>query len=111
MILNGKAKEDFLEYYWENRIKPLSMSICKKQDLGEFFETIMDIMQNALIIEWLDSVKIFINIKSKFGQKKQCERFSFNVRNYNSGFMFNSRQEATEKAIEKAVEIYNNQKS
>lgn len=47
------------------------------------------------------------DIKSKFGQRKQCERFSFSVKCQSSGFRYNSRQEATENAILTANKIYN----
>lgn len=66
-----------------------------------------DTQLNASIIEFFDSVNIFINIKSKFGQRKQCERFSFSVKGQSSGFRYNSRQEATENAILTANKIYN----
>jgi len=88
MILTEKTKEDFL-----------------KQFCGEV--PVNEIELYAYIIEWLDSKKLFINIKSKFGQRKQCERFSFLIRNYNSGFLFNSRIEATKEAIKKADFFYN----
>ena len=77
-------------------------------DLYYVFLYIMpEICQNALIIEYLDSVGVYVNIKSKFGQRKQCERFSFIVKRYNSGFLFNSRPEAINAAIERANEIIN----
>lgn len=59
------------------------------------------------IVDFFDSVNIYINIKSKFGQRKQCERFSFSVKGQSSGFSYNSRQEATENAILTANKIYN----
>lgn len=91
MKLSGKCKEEF-EYNY-------NMS-----NFNELSET----LQNALIIDFFDGVGIYIEIKNKFGQRKQCQRFSFIVKNYNSGFLFNSRTEATNAAIEKAVEIFNN---
>lgn len=93
MVLSGKCKEAFgdqCEYDY--------------QDFMKLSET----LQNALIIDFFDSVGIYVEIKNKFGQRKQCQRFSFIVKNYNSGFLFNSRTEATNAAIEKAVEIFNN---
>lgn len=98
MILTGKTLDNFLEWVYKEYD-------YKLYDLEKLFPSHL---LYYLIIEWFDSVGIFINIKSKFGQRKQCERFSFNVENYNSGFLYNSRNEATKQAIIKANEIYNN---
>ena len=93
MILTKITKDDFL----------------KSLEMGEqCFTTIYSSRDKiAIIIEWLDFIGFYINVKSKFGQRKQCERFSFSVKNYNSGFIFDSRNEATVGAIKKANEIYN----
>jgi len=69
------------------------------------------VCQNALIIEWLDSVKIYVlinyildsfnyEIKDYIDEEKECERYYSND--------FNTIQESTRKAIIKANEIYNN---
>jgi len=108
--MNEKAKTDFLEWYWEMYINPLPMTICKKNNLSDFFETVMPIFQNALIIEWLDSVEIYIEIG---GADYRGIEFWYNIQerktiNGNNGEYFSTRQEATEKAIETAVNTYNN---
>lgn len=84
MKLTGKAKEDFSYKY--------NMS-----NFNEYSE----VLQNALIIEFFDSVGIYISIEH----------------NQNVGFMyildeccengFLTRKEAAEKAIEQANLIYN----
>ena len=110
-LLNGKAKEMFLEYYWQTKIKTLPMTICKREDLTDFFETVVDIFQNAIIIEWLDSVGLFIEIEyngcfyTVIKDKISIKSFG----NYKKHFSdeFNSRQEATTEAIKKAVELIN----
>jgi len=61
MKLTGKCKIAFLNYYWENKIKPLKMTICKREDLEAFFDTISEVFQNALIIEFFDSIKYIAN--------------------------------------------------
>lgn len=99
MILTGKAKIRFINWYAETNsidiyVKDFSLNIAKT-------------ITYALITEWLDSEGFYINIKSKFGQRKQCERFSFNIKTHNSGFMFNTRNEALEKAIGIANSFYN----
>ena len=96
MTLTEKAKNNFINW------------LDKEYDIHYYNqECAIAICLNALIIQWFDSVAIYINIKSKFGQKKQCERFSFMVKSYNSSFMFNSRIEATEEAVKKANHFYN----
>lgn len=99
MKLTGKCKEAFLVWLFENH------------EIGlEGFELGKSVVQNALIIEFFDSVKIFINIKSKFGQRKQRERFSYSVVGYNSGFMFDSRQEVMDSSILSVNGFYNKNK-
>lgn len=96
MTLTESSKNDFITW------------LDKQYDIHYYNqECALNTCLNSLIIEWFDSVNIYINIKSKFGQKKQCERFSFMVESYNSGFIFNSRNEATEEAIKKANYFYN----
>jgi uncharacterized protein Veg len=88
MILTEKAKADFLNHFFasvpENEIE-----------------------LHAHIIEWFDTVGFFITIKNKFGHRKQCQRFSYLIKNYNSEFIFNSRSESTKEAIKKANYFYN----
>lgn len=65
---------------------------------------------NALIIEWLDSVGIYIEIG---GADYRGVEFWYNIQQKNTinghnGECFNNRTEATTKAIEKAVETFNN---
>jgi hypothetical protein len=96
MALTDKSTYDFINW------------LDNKYDIHYYNqECALNVCLNALIIEWFDSVNIYINIKSKFGQIKQCERFSFIVKTYNSGFIFNSRNEAIEEAIKKANFFYN----
>lgn len=99
MILTGKAKDDFLNYYWENHINNLPMTICKRNDLEGFFESISELFQNALIIEWLDTKKyrgrpLFTKIFDFFYKFKLDSQSQFDI---------------WIQAIKKANEIYNNQ--
>lgn len=107
MILTGKALEDFsdkctLDFYQ--------------------FKVLTQCMQNALIIEWFDSVGIYIILlrshisNNMMNGKKGVIKFTYNIednegnlfkREYNTFEFKNTRQEATEKAIIKANEIYN----
>jgi len=100
MILTGKAKEDFLISLKENRR-------CNEKSFSEF----PAIFEDALIIEWLDSVGIVIT--SDIARLTDSE-YGFTSTIWSKGFRqfhdidnFKSRTKATEKALEKANEIYN----
>jgi hypothetical protein len=75
--------------------------------LSGFFDTVNPLMQHALIIDWFDSVWIYILIKAKFGQKRQKQLFWFHVQKFVGTIMYESRAEAIEQAIIKANTIYN----
>lgn len=104
MILTGKAKQDFEKWVKNNYAFNDFPISCLKPTL-----------LNALIIEWFDSVGIFIH------PQRNCFKIKFNhwyfiITDINGMHLNNflidkidndSRQEATTKAIEKANEIYN----
>jgi len=99
MKLTGKTKEDFL----------------KDLDVEEqwFNDEYVDLFANALIIEFFDSVKIYISINyvDMHTDLRSEKGFQSLVSHKHLSTMFRvikSRQEATEKSIEKANEIYNN---
>ena len=98
MLLTDKTKEDFLKYYNNHSIRfLLSWTI---------FEDLPLVVQNALIIEWLDSVGIIISVT----YCKLSNGFDFLL--YSEYYQVSSgthtRPEATQQAILKANEIYNN---
>lgn len=108
MELTGKAKEDFLK------------SNGKKE---AWINIMLPIYQQALIIEWFDSVGIIINIEASFdlsgvynrGFDYQIldEKATHQVKSYFVGSnkdCYPTRQEATEQAIIKANQIYNERK-
>ncbi|EPL7679796.1 hypothetical protein RG089_002836 [Elizabethkingia anophelis] len=106
--MEGKAKEAFKKFCQENDYSLFAESE-KYKDLA--------IMNNALIIEWLDSVGIYIVIPTA-SDKADAYNIGFEgqifikdkpiVYNISNGlYTYNTRQEATEAAIKKAVEIYN----
>ena len=91
MILTGKAKEDFSKFYIDNNF-----------DLNINFKNLPKIYQNALIVEFFDSVGIYINVELDY-----LHLVWFPTINNNWTFEeveFKTRQEA----IKKANEIYNN---
>ena len=97
-ILTGKAKEDFIKTKIGNEIN--------------LFESMLPIYKNALIIEWFDSVGIYISINyvDFYDELRNNTGFETYVTNKGLSVKFrsvSSRQEATLKAIKKANEIYN----
>ena len=95
MILNGKAKEDFKEWVFENYYF---------QDLNVLYPLHLI---DTLIIEFFDSVGIYIEIHYSriLGDKFLC--IVNTEANYKLTSYQDSRQQATEQAIIKANEIYN----
>lgn len=107
-LLNGKAKELFISF------------MCKKyRDFRWFeYENLLEVCQNALIIEWLDSVgyniiitpyAAFINLGADLvGLDGTWSFFIYKSKELMSdGVDFEIRQEATAEAIKKAVELIN----
>ena len=91
MILTGKAKEDFIKTKIGNEIS--------------LFESMLPIYNNALIIEWFDSVGIYVNAELDY-----LHIVWFPTINNDWNFEereFGTRQEAIKEAIKKANEIYN----
>lgn len=105
MILNGKAKEKFLE--WLSKTYDLI-----HYDTELWFKNEKEITQNALIIEFFDSVGIYIDAEFFRKNIKGKPQFvSFTTDEWNGlqplRVEFNSRKEATIQAIKKANDIYN----
>lgn len=91
MVLTGKAKEDFLKW-------------CRQD--ATWIQTYEDIFIHSLIIDWLDSVGVYISI----GYRLDYDHWTLKVEtltgsDYERGYL--SRHEATKQAIIKANEIYN----
>ena len=98
MILTGKTKEDFILWLNNQPVAPYEVML---DDIPKCY-------LNALIIEWFDSVGIYIEISfyddcywtyNIYSNKPVLEKETANI--------CNNRQEATEEAIKKANEIYN----
>ncbi len=94
--LTGKAKESFLKH-----------SIGKEIAL---FETMLPIYQHALIIEWLDSVGINVEVglyPNEDGDIYFSGVIFGKIGGWDDQEYYTSRQQATEKAIERALKIFN----
>lgn len=104
MILTGMALEDFLVwvYYGEDTNQASDESKIEKIifHANRWVEKQDERFIDTLIIEWFDSVDLHI------GYYYTYVKFQTYVNDSNKG-KFNSRQEATEQAIIKANEIYN----
>ena len=103
MILTGKAKEDFYKYINIEDYK--LFDYVRKKYANE-------IVLNALIIEWFDSVGIFVSINyvDFYNEIRNDKGFETYVTNKGLSVKFRSvsiRQEAIKQAIKKANEIYN----
>ena len=98
-LLNGKSKELFLSF------------MCNKYPDFRWFEyeTLLTSCQNALIIEWLDSVGVAIIVMPKNLNSWDYGIYDFNNLDYIFDCEFESRQEATTEAIKKAVNLFNSE--
>ena len=96
MELTGKASKDFEKYVTELEVAPyISM-----------LDSIPKCYLYSLMVDFFDSVEIKIFIQEAFTYYFRCY-FSYDNIPYWIHEKFNTRQEATKKAIEKANEIYN----
>ncbi len=99
MILDGKAKEDFFETIHEEKFNQLRLPA----------------IQYALIIEWFDSVGIYVLIcldetnKHKF-KYLITDKNTRHLHDWREGVNKTNRIEATTEAIIKAKDIYNARK-
>ncbi|MDV3474574.1 hypothetical protein CMU98_03055 [Elizabethkingia anophelis] len=107
--MNGKAKEAF-EKWFEKEYRTFTTSYAEN----------VDKINNHIIVEWLDSVGILIFLKRKTVGHRDFEfdYWYFIITNIQGVHLNNfleskhhvivdDRNEATEAAIKKAVEIYN----
>ncbi len=103
MILTGKAEEEFFNWLDNQGVNGIDISNWE----FEKFQLLSNVSQNALIIEWFDSVGIYINIENLYYQSWWSYKVKIIPNIFEEKVMVKTRQEATEKAIKKANEIYN----
>lgn len=111
MILNGKAKEDFEKWYFENHCS----SNIKFEDLlphhiydvfGWLYKQSLTI-QNAFVIDWFDSIDIYVNVLRYSLSEPNKWVVIKSLYENNLDFIYSSRQQATIQAIKKANDLYN----
>ena len=111
MVLTGKAKEDFETWLYSNDVL-IKEGIYDDTYLTDVFEELPLNLRYASIIEWFDSVGIYISINyvDFYDELRNNTGFETYVTNKGLSVKFrsvSSRQEATLQAIKKANEIYN----
>lgn len=103
-LLIGKAKTDFEDWFVKKEQQTIDTG---KTIILIFFYALTETMRNAEIIEWLDSVHLYINTKPKTNNI-DFFKWQFSIRNYkNTPYVFYSRKEAHFEAIIEANAIYN----
>ena len=114
-ILTGKAKEDFENYVLNKELghdSEVLISVYNQETLFINYNNVKETLLNALIIEWFDSVGIYISINyvDFYDELRNDTGFETYVTNKGLSVKFrsvSSRQEALTEAIKKANEIYN----
>ncbi|WP_185287066.1 hypothetical protein, partial [Chryseobacterium indologenes] len=116
--MEGKAKEAFDAWYINKaRQRPDIGERYFDENLIAFFENSGDTIKNAHYVEWLDSMGIYIFTR-RLTMSLEFKEWYFIITNSDgvhlnnhvskeSRILKDSRQEATEAAIKKAVEIFN----
>ena len=127
MILTDRTKADFEHFIYTNydncQIKPEEeiywQHFSNELTLFDIYEKLPNVIKNALIIEFFDSVGIILHTSYDIVDKKwgyeifnsflyKKEEDNFNIPMIHN--VFKTRQEAIKQAIIKANEIYNNKK-
>ena len=107
MVLNGKAKEDFFNWLDNQGVNGIDISNWE----FEKFHLLSNVSQNSLIIEWFDSVGIFVSINyvDFYNEIRNDKGFeAYVTKGISVKFRsVSSRKEATIQAIKKANEYYN----
>ena len=106
MLLTNKAKEDFENYVLNKNLghdSEVLISVYNQETLFIDYKDVKKTLLNALIIEWFDSVGIYIT--SDYLEVNRV--FYSEILNENFEIVKPNRQEALTEAIKKANEIYN----
>lgn len=111
MILTGKAKEDFFNWLDNQGVNGIDISNWE----FEKFHLLSNVSQNALIIEWFDSVGIYIEVY-RHNNRPTVQGFNSRIVRRINGYYecciaVNTRNKAIQYAIKKANEIYNEKNS
>lgn len=113
-MLTDKARTDFVEYHY-NQVNFAEESHEDHWKL--FLDTTEEIHQQASVIDWLDSVDVFteVTICHSYSDYHNEELFRGSICSqkykcwWDDERVYNTREEASKAAIEKANELYNGQ--
>lgn len=109
-MLTDKARTDFVEYHY-NQVNFAEESHEDHWKL--FLDTTEEIHQQASVIDWLDSVKLYVE-SGLYPDDHGRVDFSGSIFGFLGEWddekVYNTRQEATQAVIEKANELYNKRK-
>lgn len=110
MILTDKAKKEFIKWNYDNDFGYIDH---EPTSLVVHFENLDENLRNTVIVDFFDSVGIYINVLLDETNSKKFKYLvtDINIRHlhcWTQGTKKESRQEATTEAIIKANEIYNN---
>jgi hypothetical protein len=110
-MLTLKAKEEFLNYYWANYIGKTRL-LSQKSETEDFFNSLFQILQTALITEWFDAIGITVDVMPRMADDNKivfepntfCLKYEIGTEDF---IQFETRQEAIENAIIQANVIFN----
>lgn len=107
MKLTGKCKQDFEKWFFDRFDYPTATIPF----YGYWYKTHPS-MQWGVYVDFFDSMGIYISVMSSCSHNIKFKFYSFDVCIEGNGFCIDiddikTRQEARQKAIEKANEIYN----
>ncbi|WP_407491691.1 hypothetical protein [Elizabethkingia anophelis] len=113
----GKAKIEFEKFILEKNTETANVYVNKSETTSIPLDLLKEDFKLSLIIEWLDSVGIYIFTR-RLTMSLEFKEWYFIITNSDgvhlnnhvskeSRILKDSRQEATEAAIKKAVDIYN----
>jgi len=109
-MLTDKAKNDFFQWRKENGYE-VTFSQSSSQGSAESFDKLYQIYESALIIEWFDSIGVYIHIEAyvSFNERILFKNYILNHANIDEQNSYIDRNSSIESAIKKANEIYNTQ--
>jgi hypothetical protein len=124
MKLTGKCKEDFEEWMLVNNKELVKFSeerYSEVIDMSQLFKYLTDSMQYGVIVDFFDSVGFYIDVNHNYRLEVEDNIIILgyyyelnilpNTHILEDADDYNTRQEARIKAIEKANEIYNYEKT
>ena len=110
MKLTEKAKEEFEKWFFKyyNKDK-ISVAMFSHEVV---FSNLQELAQNAYITEWFDTIGITVDVMPRMADENKivfepntfCLKHEIVTEDF---IQFENRQDAIEKAIEKANQIYN----